>query len=149
METVGRLGVPLDREGFLARACPYCAGAFKVQVEDFESATWPQPTCPCCGLSASHSAFTPRDVRAAAAAVVANFMVRQINDTFGAVAQSAPRGGLVQFSFTPLRERRIPTLRAVTDLAVVYVTCCDRTIKLPFALAASLFYCPFCAHAHT
>lgn len=148
-ERIGYLSVPSDQEGFIARTCPWCRGAFKLRSSDWRDQSWPAFICPCCGLSAPDQDFTPADVTDAARAIAENYMIEQINALFGGLARSLPRGGPVRIEHRPIPERRVPVLRAITDLAHVTLRCCDREMKLPFAEAATLFYCPFCGQSHT
>lgn len=148
-DRIGYLGVPPDQEGFIARTCPWCRGGFKLRVADWSDSAWPACICPCCGLSAPDQEFTPRDVRAAVRVVAENYLIEQINTRFGRLARSLPRTGAVRVEHRPIPQRRVPLLRAVTDLAHVRLCCCDREMKLPFAEASTIFFCPFCGQTHT
>lgn len=147
--------VPADADGFIPRRCPYCRGTFKVPTGDVDALPWLRLTCARCGLSAGFGDFTPPDVLAAATTQAMNYARGQIDAMLGAFARDVNGrdrpGQLVRMrvEHRPATPERVPRVRAITDLAVADLPCCGTRVKLGFALAASLFYCPVCAQAQT
>lgn len=138
-----RIAVPADAEGFVALRCPRCHGGFKLTVPDLEDRPLLQLYCARCGVPDASDSYLPPDVIEAIEAEATNMAMGLISEAFRDI-ESKTRGGPLSIRMEKVEPVPVPRLRAIADLAVTEVPCCQTEIKLPFAGAATLFYCPLC-----
>lgn len=82
-----------DSEGYVTFTCPYCQSDFKLQAGEFQNDEEPfnELFCPYCGLSKEISDFYSKDVIEKARELATNYMIEELNKSFGKLKHSANR----------------------------------------------------------
>jgi len=142
-----RISVPSDDEGFIAFRCGSCAGSFKLTAGDFEEHNGPDIWCPLCGLRNETSHYLSPEILEVAQAHAVNLAVDLLNESLTELESSLQGTPGLKMKASRIPTKPVGELRAITDLAIVQVSCCDKGIKVPFSSGAALFYCPFCGQA--
>ena len=140
------ISVPADDEGYIALRCPTCRGEFKVLVADFEQSAGQALYCAQCGMATAPSSFIPPDVLNMAILEVRNQALDAFGRMFRDMEQRTRNSPFLHVTAGNVEHVPLPKLRAVTDLAITDLPCCKTTVKVPFARAAALYYCPLCGH---
>lgn len=144
------INIPADEEGFIALQCPHCRASFKVLALDLNNFEGTELCCAVCGLAHERAQFlmTP-DVCEIIEAEAHNLVADMLNEFSRGLERSSRESTFVKIQTSKVRKRAVPELRAITDLAEVEIFCCETVIKVDFAQAATLFYCPLCGQVQT
>jgi hypothetical protein len=142
-----RISVPADDEGFIALRCASCAGSFKLTAADVEQHNHPDIWCPLCGLRNETAHYLSPEILEVAQAHAVNLAAELLNDSVTKLERSLQGTPGLTMKTSRIPKKPVSEIRAITDLAIVQVSCCDKGIKLPFSSGAALFYCPFCGQA--
>ena len=120
---------PLDKQGFLRRACHVCGREFKwlSTEEDASSPAPEQYFCPYCGSSASHDEWFTLEQRAYINTAVLDEVVGPAVDELGESLRQLSRssGGLIEVtaSFEPSERRQAPPVYEPDDMKRVTFIC--------------------------
>ncbi len=142
-----RITVPADDETFVAFRCRSCAGRFKLTAADSEEHNGPDIWCPLCGLRDETADYLSPEILEAARAHAVNLAAELLNESLSKLARSLQGTPGLTMKTSRIPAKPVSEIRAITDLAIVQVSCCDKSIKVPFSSGAALFYCPFCGQA--
>lgn len=138
------IGVPADGEGYVSLQCHQCSGDFKLLAADVENLGATELWCPYCGIRNTSDQFIPPDVMERMQVEATNLAIRELNKSLGQLSSRFKGGGLLKITTNKLPLKAVPKLRAITDLAIVDASCCEKRFKVAFATGATLFYCPYC-----
>jgi hypothetical protein len=120
MET--SIQMPLDRDGYLRRACPACEREFKWLPQDNGL---PAPTegyhCPYCGAVAASDSWWTEDQLTFARAHAANLATDEVNKAFRGLRTS--NRGPLQITITPARQTPVAPLVEPNDMRIVEAPC--------------------------
>lgn len=145
-ETI-RMEISTDEEGFFSNECPYCGGRFKLSVDDIDEQNALEIFCPMCGLRANQRELLTREQIAVALDIAENFAVEQIDEMFRDLEKSFRGSRHVTLKRgRDLGKKPARVLREIADLAVATLNCCDVRVKVPFSIAVSIIYCPYCGN---
>jgi uncharacterized C2H2 Zn-finger protein len=144
MESV-RIDVPADDDGYFSFECPRCGDRFKLQTGEFAEHD-PSPVyCPLCGLNAERREFLTEALHKVAEQHVENIAAEFLHKIFKDFERKTRGSKNVRFEAGPAPKKvQVPELREVTDLAIVKLSCCDLTVKVPHSDGISVVYCPYC-----
>jgi hypothetical protein len=129
------MSVPLDRDGFLRRACPTCEREFKwlpsapdaASVGADSGAEHPPYTCPYCGIEAPTGMWATKAQAELARAIVMREVVAPQLEEFGRELERVTRrtGGLLTFSAQVERDKptAAPILTETDDMRRVNFAC--------------------------
>lgn len=113
--------MPLDRDGYLRRACPSCQREFKWLPQDNGLPVPPEGYhCPYCGRVANQDDWWTRPQLAYARAHAVNLVTDEVNNALrGFTQQAAP----LQVTVTTAPKQPIPTLTESDDMTIVTKEC--------------------------
>ena len=137
-----------DNEGYITFECPYCNSEFKLQAGEFQNDDEPFSDlfCPYCGLSKDKSSFYSEEILEKAKALATNYMIEQINKSFGKMQRSVNRSkGLIKMTFKPLEKVTIKEFKE-KDTSEVEFECkaCNHHVKVLYCAGAAKIFCPYC-----
>ena len=137
-----------DNEGYVTFECPYCDSEFKLQAGEFQNDDAPfiDLFCPYCGLSKEKNSFYSEEVIEKARALAANYMIEQLNKSFGKMQRSMNKSkGLIKMTFKPLKKVTEKEL-SEKDTSEVEFQCkaCNRRVKALYCAGAAKIFCPYC-----
>lgn len=144
------ISIPADDEGYIALRCPHCGATFKTLAANLNEFEGDVLACAICGLTYDYSQFLlTTEVGEAVQTEVHNLVADMLNQ-FGANLERSFRSSEF-LKVTTSKTPKMPTLqlRAITDLAEAELPCCETKVKLQFADASTVFYCPFCGQVQT
>lgn len=137
-----------DSEGYITFECPYCGSEFKLQAGDVQSDEEPvlELFCPYCGLAKEKSAFWSKDVRAKVQALMENYMIEELNKSFGKMARSINRQkSIIKMTYKPLKKVYVKELKNEDSAETEFqCACCNRRVKVLYCAGASKIFCPYC-----
>ena len=139
-----RFSIPLDDEGFISLQCPFCGEMFKIQGSDFEAEDIYQLFCPNCGLVGNmKSEWLTEEVRSHALTLVENYAKGMLNGFANDLERKFNGKGCITFKRGASLKMNAPKLLIEpTDMQVMKLACCEKNIKVKFALNG--IYCPYC-----
>lgn len=143
------IDLPADEEGYVSFECPRCGDRFKLHAGEYTDEGPVSLYCPLCGLSAGRAEFITEKVWDVARQHAENMAMEAVHEIFKGLERKTRGNKYFRFEtgLAP-KEKPVPELREVTDLAIVDFSCCDRTAKVPHSDALSVTYCPYCGTEH-
>lgn len=96
-----------DSEGYVTFTCPYCQSDFMLQAGEFQNDEEPfnELFCPYCGLSKELSDFYSKDVIEKARELATNYMIEELNKSFGKLKHSVNRrNSVIKIDYKPLKK---------------------------------------------
>ena len=142
-ESIGKIAIPSDEEGFTLLQCALCGEFFKLQAGDFEAEDVIEIWCPCCGLK-SDTYFT-KDVINLALKKTENYAIDIIYDEFKKLERKS-RHSLVSFKAgkRPKHREEYPIQNGIENMEKKEYLCCKREAKLKPLYKVCGSYCPYC-----
>ncbi len=137
------ISIPSDDDGYILLQCEYCGEYFKITTADIEDDRLLNIYCPGCGLISDD--YLTEDVINLAQAMVQNYAIDMIYDTFKDLERKTKKGS-VQFKAgkRPKYEDENPIKSGIEALEIAKFNCCSRTAKIKPLLKMTGCYCPFC-----
>lgn len=137
-----------DDEGYVTFSCPYCNSDFKLQAGEFQNEDEPiiELFCPYCGLAKEPNAFYSEEIIEKAQALVTNYMIEELNKSFGKLKRSINhKNGIIKMSFKPLKKVNVKDLKE-KDTQEVSFECntCHHHVKVLYCAGVSKIFCPYC-----
>lgn len=137
-----------DSEGYVTFECPFCGSEFKLQAGEYQDEDIPfqDMFCPYCGLTDKKDSFLSHDIIEQMESLAYNYMVEELNKTFGKIAKSLnKRNSIIKMDFKPLKKVTVREL-AEKDTAEVEFECkqCNHHVKVLYCAGASKIFCPYC-----
>lgn len=137
-----------DEEGYVTFSCPYCHSEFKLQAGEFQNEDDPfvELFCPYCGLAKEPSDFYSDEVIEKARALATNYMIEELNKSFGKMKRSINHSkSVVKMTFKPLKKVNVKELKE-KDTQEVGFECgvCNHHVKVLYCAGASKIFCPYC-----
>lgn len=137
-----------DSDGYVTFSCPYCSSEFKLNADEFQSDDEPfnELYCPYCGLSNSINSFYTDEVMEKAQAIAMNYMMDQLNKTFGSMQRSLNKhGSIIKMSFKPLEKVYVKELKDKDTVETEFkCECCNHNMKVLYCAGASKIFCSYC-----
>ncbi|WP_352415959.1 hypothetical protein [Oscillibacter ruminantium] len=147
-DTTFTFSIQGDSEGYVTFECPYCGSEFKLQAGEFQDDNNPfiDLTCPYCGLSKKANEFYSSEVTEKAEALATNYMIEQLNNTFGNMQRSMNQnGGFIKMTYKPLKKVTVKELKDKDTVETEFkCSCCQRHEKALYCAGASKIFCPYC-----
>jgi hypothetical protein len=169
------VALPLDKDGFLRRECPYCSKQFKAkyksediqgllaeQFKNFmvskeekpkpedEVKTTPNLFCPYCAQEAPPTHWWTHEQLDYIRTFAKNIMTRQINEQLIRPLSRMPRGSgpiTMTFKGQEIKEEKPWISPEPDDMKIVELPCCQSQIKIEDS-AHSKHYCLYCGFPH-
>jgi len=143
------IDIPCDSGGYVRFECPYCHSEFKLLPDEFqpEGASTEELFCPYCGLVSGSSNFFTQDVVNLAETIAANYMIDELNSSFGAMANDINRSGngLIKMTYKPLKKANTKELVENDTVETVFTClCCGNHEKVLYCAGASKIFCAYC-----
>lgn len=137
------ISIPSDDDGYILLQCQHCGTYFKIPVEDMENDELLDIYCPGCGLISD--SYLTEDVIELAQAMVQNYAMDLIHDTFKDLERKTKKGK-VQFKAgkKPKHEYENPIRSGIEALEITRFRCCKKNAKIKPLLKMTGCYCPFC-----
>lgn len=138
-----------DSEGYVTFECPFCGSEFKLQAGEYQDDDFPveELFCPYCGLTRESNSFLSREIVDKARALAENYMVEQLNKSFGKMSHSIKKSGygIIKMTYTPLKKVGTKELKD-KDTAEMEFQCnyCNHRVKVLYCAGASKIFCPYC-----
>lgn len=147
------VSLPLDKERFLRRECPYCKMQFKVykpedkkeEVEEDERAD-KEVHCPYCGQSAGRDEWYTTEQIQHIKDVTSQKFVRPILNNFAKQLKGLGNG-LLKINVSTPQKVNPKTLTEVNDMRKVELECCKIPIKIEQDWEKEI-YCIACGKAN-
>lgn len=137
-----------DNEGYVTFECPYCGSEFKLQAGEFQDDENPfnELYCPYCGLSKAPNEFYSSEVMEKAEALATNYMIEQLNKTFGSMQRSLNNSkSFIKMTYKPLQKLNVKELKDKDTTETEFeCTCCQRHVKALYCAGSSKIFCPYC-----
>jgi len=136
-----------DSEGYVMFDCPYCGSEFKLNAEEFQSEDneFHELFCPYCGLANDVQSFYTDEVIEAAKEIATNYMIEQLNKSFGDMARKVSQNKYVKMTFKPLKKVNVRELADKDTVEEVFqCNACDNHMKVLYCAGVSKIYCPYC-----
>lgn len=137
-----------DCEGYVTFECPYCNSEFKLQAGEYQDEENPflELYCPYCGLSKEPSYFYSEEVMEKVSALAHNYLIEQLNSSFGNMQRSINRsGGLIKMDFKPLKKVSVKEIKEKDSAETEFkCSCCNRSVKALYCAGSSKIFCPYC-----
>lgn len=137
-----------DSEGYVTFTCPYCHSDFKLQAGEFQNDEEPfnELFCPYCGLSKEISDFYSKDVIEKARELATNYMIEELNKSFGKLKRSVNRrNSIIKIEYKPLKKVNVRELKE-NDSQEVEFKCdmCHHHTKVLYGVGKAKIFCPYC-----
>ncbi len=137
-----------DSEGYVTFTCPYCHSDFKLQAGEFQNDEEPfnELFCPYCGLSKEVTNFYSEDVKEKARELATNYMIEELNKSFGKLKRSVNRrNSIIKIDYKPLKKVNVRELKE-NDSQEVEFKCdiCNHHTKVLYCVGKSKIFCPYC-----
>lgn len=137
-----------DSEGYVTFECPFCGSEFKLQAGEYQYEDMPflDLFCPYCGLTNEKDTFLSQDVIEQIEALASNYMIEELNKSFGKMARSINKGkSIIKMTFKPLKKVTVREL-VEKDTTEVEFECeqCNHHVKVLYCAGASKIFCPYC-----
>lgn len=149
MSNVIQKGVemPVDKDGYFRRSCPYCNTEFKIKKEDWETIqSENEYWCPYCGETAGHDAWWTQEQLDLARNVAKNIAVDIINKDFIKSLQNMhnPSAG-IHVTTRELEHGNELINPDINDMTVISLPCCNKSLKIvdDWDKPVFCFYCGF------
>ena len=138
-----------DAEGYVTFECPFCGSEFKLKANEVQSDDNPvmELFCPYCGLTNGVTDFYTEEVMEKAQSMVENYMIEQLNNTFGTAARqiNSSGKGFIKMDFKPLEKVHVKEIREQDTAEVVFnCRCCNNTVKVLYCAGMSKIFCSYC-----
>ncbi len=144
-DTVFKITVPSDNDGFITLQCPFCDDRFKLTVADFEREDIIEICCPYCGLRHQHNHFLTDEVIEQANIIVANYAKSIINKWAKDSERRFRSNKHIKFKAgKPLKMDKEKTLFEKEELETYNLKCCQITVKTRPLSQVIGVYCPCC-----
>lgn len=149
MEKVFNIEIQGDSEGYVTFECPFCGSEFKLRADEYQDDENPFEDlyCPYCGLSKNKNDFFTKELYDQIKALMHNYAVELLNETFGNIARSINRSNkkIIKMQFKPLKKIRVKEIHE-NDTVETAFECmhCNRHVKVLYCAGASKVFCPFC-----
>ncbi len=137
-----------DSDGYVNFACPYCESEFKLSAKEYQDNEMPfdELFCPYCGLSHSKDSFFTDEVKEMVQAIATNYMIEQVNKSFGKMKRSINKSGnMVKMTFKPLEKVYVKELKGKDTVEVSFkCECCNHHMKVLYCAGVSKIFCSYC-----
>lgn len=138
-----------DNEGFATLECPFCGSEFKVMAGEFQSNDNPvcDLFCPYCGLITDKNQFYTRETMEHVKALATNYMIDELNKSFGKMVRRVNNGGknIIKMTFKPLKKVNVKELKDKDTTEEIFVClCCEKHVKVLYFAGVSKVYCTYC-----
>ncbi|WP_258106146.1 hypothetical protein [Christensenella minuta] len=137
-----------DSEGYVTFECPYCSSEFKLRADEFQNDEEPfdELYCPYCGLSKMPNDFYTEEVIEKAKAIATNYMIEELNKTFGKMQRDLARNnGVIKMSYKPLTKVYVKEIEDKDTIETIFeCSCCNRHVKVLYCAGVSKIFCPYC-----
>lgn len=139
--------IPCDSDGYAAFSCPFCCGEFKLSANEIQNdeLSYDSIFCPYCGLNDIKSNFLPKEALEHAQALAENYIIEQLNNTFGGMAKKLNKSKYIKSKFTPVKKVEVKGLRAQdTSEEIFKCGICENHVKTDYSFGASKIFCVYC-----
>lgn len=136
-----------DSEGYIMFECPYCDSEFKLNAAEFESEEneFHELFCPYCGLAGDIQSFYADEVIEKAKEMATNYMIEELNKTFGNMSKSISQNKYIKMTFKPLKKVNVRELSVIDSVEEAFkCNTCDNHVKVLYSAGVSKVYCPYC-----
>lgn len=138
-----------DDEGYVTFSCPYCHSDFKLQAGEFQDENEPfsELFCPYCGLTKEPDSFYSDDVMEQVEALATNYMIEELNKSFGKMQRSINRSGrgIIKMKFKPLKKVNVKELKEQDTQEIAFeCNSCKHHVKVLYCVGKSKIFCPYC-----
>lgn len=137
-----------DNEGYVTFTCPYCHSDFKLQAGEFQNDEEPitELFCPYCGLSKECSDFYSEDVIEKARELATNYMIEELNNSFGKLKRSVNRrNSIIKIDYKPLKKVNVRELKELDSQEVEFkCDMCSHHTKVLYNVGKAKIFCPYC-----
>lgn len=149
MDNTLSITIPSDSDGYVTFECPFCHSEFKLLAGEFQSddSSAEELFCPYCGLASDQSNFFTQEVLDVIEAVATNYMIEELNKTFGGMAKGINRSGngLLKMEYKPLQKVSVKELvERDTRETEFTCSCCGKSEKVLYCAGAAKVFCAYC-----
>jgi len=136
-----------DSEGFVAFECPFCESEFKLQAGEFqdEDNVSTELYCPYCGLVNKINTFYTKDVVEHVKAIAYNYMMDELNKTFGNMSRNLNKNKYIKMDWKPLTKVNTKELKNKDTVEEIFkCPVCGNHEKVLYCSGVSKVYCSYC-----
>lgn len=136
-----------DSEGFVTFKCPFCKSEFKLAAGEFQNEENPfnELFCPYCGLIDKANSFYSQEVIEHVQNLAKNYMIEQINKSFGNMARDLNRSNSIKMDFKPLKTVNLKELKDKDTVEQNFeCSSCNTHVKVLYCSGISKVFCPYC-----
>ena len=136
-----------DTEGYITFECPFCGSEFKLQAEEYQNEDMPieELFCPYCGLAKDKNNFFSDEVHEQIQAVMENYIIEQLNKSFGKLNRSTKKSKFIQVKYKPLKKVTVKELKDKDTVETIFnCSSCGQHVKVLYCAGVSKIFCPYC-----
>lgn len=139
--------IPSDSDGYVTFECPFCKAEFKLLANEIQNdkQECEELFCPYCGLTDKATSFHSREVVEYARKMAENYMIEQLNQTFGKMAKNINKSKNLKMEFKPLKKGTLKELKTQdTTEEIFQCKICEQHEKVIFCVGSSKVFCAYC-----
>ena len=139
-----------NRDGYVTFECPFCGSSFGLRADEVKNEDGygyiDRVYCPYCGLNSDFNSFLPNEVIEQAKEIAYNWMIEQLNQTFGKMVKDTnAHRRIVKMRYKPLKKHEISELHCHEGVEEAFeCKSCNHHVKVLYSTGSSLVYCPYC-----
>ena len=143
-DTIIKISIPSDDEGFVLLQCPLCGIYFKLRPSDYEDDSVLYVYCPSCGLSSDN--YMTNEVIELAHNIASNYAMDVLFEEFKELERKTANNRMISFKAgsKPRSLSEEPIKSSIEAMTILDFNCCNKQIKTKPLLKMTGCYCPFC-----
>lgn len=146
-DVVFEINIEGDSDGYATFECPYCESEFKLKASELQSDNniFTEIYCPYCGLVSQVNTFYTKETIEQAKAIAYNYMMDELNKSFGDMARNLNRNKFIKMDWKPLKKVNIYELKGKDTVEEIFeCPICGKHEKVLYCAGVSKVYCSYC-----